>query len=210
MTILITGAAGFIGAHVAAHLAENGCDLVLVDNYSDYYSIDLKRRRTSALGLTKVIEDDLSDLERLINLLKTRQVSQVIHLAAQAGVRVHPSIRERYVGSNLTGFANVLLAAIETGVPDFIYASSSSVYGNCPAEVFDERQTGLAPISLYGATKLSNEEMAASASRELGIRTRGLRYFTVYGPWGRPDMAYLRLVNSAINKRVFNVFAMGP
>jgi UDP-glucuronate 4-epimerase len=200
MRVLITGAAGFIGAHLMGELQRDSSFEVLgVDNYSQYYSRQLKEVRVRTLAKVEnndVIEIDISDNQKLNAVFDSFQPEAVIHLAAQAGVRLLNGHFDQYVSSNLTGFSNVIGAASRIGASSFIYASSSSVYGDQCSLPLSEGEVSLAPASFYGATKLCNEVIAATYSRRYGLRTRGLRLFTVYGPWGRPDMAYFRIVSA--------------
>lgn len=212
MRYLVTGAAGFIGSHLTHHLANSGADVVAVDNFSDYYSQDLKIAREnnliSPLGL-QILRVDLADADQVDGLLNLHDFDSVIHLAAQPGVRVPLSQHERYISSNLTGYANLLTKVREKGILNFLYASSSSVYGNSNDQIFSEQGSITDPLSFYGATKLANEVLAKSGRHESVTRTRGLRFFTVYGPWGRPDMAYFRIVASLLNDFKFPMFGNG-
>ena len=154
----------------------------------------------------KVHETDLCDKSALLNLVNENRFDAVFHLAAQPGVRLKPHQYSRYNQSNLTGFLNILEATLEGEIKNFLYASSSSVYGNSLSVSHSETESGLQPISYYGATKLANEMLASKFALNSNIRVRGLRFFTVYGPWGRPDMAYLRLISSCLSDRDFNLF----
>jgi UDP-glucuronate 4-epimerase len=200
MRVLITGAAGFIGAHLMGEMQRDSSFQVLgLDNYSEYYSRQLKEIRVRTLTDTTkrdVIEVDISDQVKVNEVFESFQPEIVIHLAAQAGVRLMQGHFDKYVSSNLTGFCNVIGAASRIGATNFVYASSSSVYGDECSLPLSEGEVSLAPASFYGATKLSNEVIAATYSRRYGLRTRGLRLFTVYGPWGRPDMAYFRIISA--------------
>ncbi|CAN1484259.1 WcaG Nucleoside-diphosphate-sugar epimerases [Candidatus Nanopelagicaceae bacterium] len=209
MKFLITGGAGFIGSHLALDIAKTGAEVCVVDNFNDYYSPSLKRLRAAQFNEFKnieLVEMDITQKSQFENLMGKFQPDTVFHLAAQAGVRLKISEYDNYVSSNLVGFSNVLLAAIEHSVPNLLYASSSSIYGNALEIPFSEEKTTPSPISFYGATKLCNEILAASAIRNSGTKTRGLRFFTAYGPMGRPDMAYFRLVTCAITGEKFNLF----
>lgn len=212
MRYLVTGAAGFIGSHLTNQLANSGAEVVAVDNFSDYYSQDLKLARESnlisPLGL-EILRIDLADKQQVAGLLNSHNFDSVIHLAAQPGVRVPLSQHEKYISSNLTGYANLLTKVREKGIPNFLYASSSSVYGNSNDEIFSEQSSITEPLSFYGATKLANEILAKSGRHESVTKTRGLRFFTVYGPWGRPDMAYFRIVSSLLNGFEFPMFGSG-
>ena len=212
MTVLVTGAAGFIGFNLCRRLAKEGNEVIAVDSISDYYSTDLKELRLQALLNNPNVKFERIDLVERANvesLIESTKPQTVIHLAAQAGVRLPESQFYKYVDANLTGFSNILNSAIESKVPNFLYASSSSVYGNSEKYPFSESDSNLCPISFYGATKLSNEYMAKSMVRGSLTKARGLRFFTVYGPWGRPDMAYFRIANSLINEKVFRLFGDG-
>lgn len=212
MKYLITGAAGFIGAHLASRLAASGHDLTAVDNYSDYYSVDLKKARVRHLLHEKeidVLEMDLRNREVVKELFKCGPFDFVIHLAAQPGVRLVKSEYEKYTSNNLVAFENILSETVAKNVPNFLYASSSSVYGNSKNFPYSESESGIKPVSFYGATKLANEILTAPIVRNSGTRARGLRFFTVYGPWGRPDMAYLRIVGNALVNSPFQIFGDG-
>jgi UDP-glucuronate 4-epimerase len=213
MRVLITGAAGFIGAHLMGALQRDPSYQVLgLDNYSQYYSRQLKEIRVQTLAnATKsdIIEVDISNRQRVNDIIDSFQPEVVIHLAAQAGVRLMQEHFDKYVSSNLTGFCNVIDAASKIGVANFIYASSSSIYGDDCALPLSEGEVSLAPASFYGATKLSNEVIAATYSRRYGLRTRGLRLFTVYGPWGRPDMAYFRIISALQGRYEFQLSGDG-
>jgi UDP-glucuronate 4-epimerase len=209
---LVTGAAGFIGSHLTHQLAKSGAEVVAVDNFTDYYAQDLKIAREtnliSPLGI-QVLRIDLADGDQVAGLLDSHEFDSVIHLAAQPGVRVPLSQHERYISSNLTGYANLLSKVREKGIPNFLYASSSSVYGNSNDQLFSEQLSMPDPLSFYGATKLANEVLAKSGRHESATKTRGLRFFTVYGPWGRPDMAYFRIIASLLNSFEFPMFGNG-
>ena len=212
MKILVTGAAGFIGSHTAVSLSREGHIVLGVDNYSDYYSPKLKKMRSSELlgksGI-KLENLDLTDRKATENLVANFQPDTVIHLAAQAGVRLTVEESYKYVDSNLSAFSNILISVIKNKIPNFLYASSSSVYGDFSRIPYSENETNLIPNSFYGATKIANELLAASLSKDSATKTRGLRFFTVYGPWGRPDMAYFRLVGNAIANAPFTLFGDG-
>ena len=212
LTVLVTGAAGFIGSHLIANLSRSGENVIGVDSFNDYYSVDLKRNRAQNLLSTfdvPVLEFDLSNQDQVAKLMKDVKPSSVVHLAAQAGVRLPISQTNRYVQSNLQGFSNILIECIKEQIPKFLYASSSSVYGSSRNLPYSESDMSLRPLSFYGATKLSNELLAASLARNSNTKVRGLRFFTVYGEWGRPDMAYFRLMNSALNGAEFTLFGDG-
>jgi len=212
MKYLITGAAGFIGAHLTSRLAASGHELVAVDNYSDYYSVDLKKARVQHLLQAKVVDIlqmDLREREEVSELFKRGTYDCVIHLAAQPGVRLAKSEYEKYTSNNLVAFENILSETVAKKVPNFLYASSSSVYGNSKNFPYSESESGIKPVSFYGATKLANEILSTPIVRNSATRARGLRFFTVYGPWGRPDMAYLRIIGNALVNSPFQIFGDG-
>jgi UDP-glucuronate 4-epimerase len=212
MKILITGAAGFVGSHLSSLLAGEGNEVHGIDNLSPYYAPDLKKLRLARLlepKNIKFLNFDLLDGESLRQLLKKNSYESVIHLAAQPGVRTPLNRSKEYIENNVQAFTNVLQLVTELGVPNFLYASSSSVYGNSKKIPYSETSEDIHPVSIYGATKRANELLAPAYVRESKTRARGLRFFTVYGPWGRPDMAYFRLINSGINKTEFTRFGDG-
>lgn len=212
MKYLVTGAAGFIGAHTAQKLRIQGHEVTAVDSLSSYYSRDLKNLRVSALldpfgiELKHVMLENESEVNQLLD---QSEFDSIIHLAAQPGVRVPQNEYSKYISSNLIAFSNVLCAARKRNVPKFLYASSSSVYGNSPRISFSESDTTIQPVSFYGGTKLANEILAKSGRGESKTKSRGLRFFTVYGPWGRPDMAYFRILASLIDNYEFSMFGNG-
>lgn len=190
--ILVTGAGGFIGFHVARRLLAAGRSVVGVDNLNSYYDPALKRARLAALSGSQGFHFrklDLVDRDGLAALFKEHRFSQVIHLAAQAGVRHSLAAPQDYIDANIVGFLNVLEGCRHTETQHLLYASSSSVYGANTAVPFDVSQNVDHPLSLYGATKKANELMAHAYAHLFGLPATGLRFFTVYGPWGRPDMA---------------------
>lgn len=187
MNILVTGAAGFIGSHVAARLRKDGHSVLGLDNFNAYYDTRLKWARVEAMSLD-VVQADVSNARSLQWAVDGRQLDMVVHLAAQAGVRYSIERPDAYVQANVVGFLNVLEQCRTTGTP-LLYASSSSVYGNDTPAPFAEDAKADKPESLYAATKRANELMAHAYSKLYGFPTLGLRFFTVYGPWGRPDMA---------------------
>jgi UDP-glucuronate 4-epimerase len=209
---LVTGAAGFIGYHVSRQLLARGDTVVGVDNLNDYYCVKLKHDRLA--GLTKepgftFRQLDVSDRESEAELFETGRFDRVIHLAAQAGVRYSITNPSAYVESNLVGFVNVLEGCRHSGVQHLVYASSSSVYGANKKLPFAIDDPVDHPLSLYAATKKANELMAHSYSHLYQLRTTGLRFFTVYGPWGRPDMAIWLFVEAILNDKPINVFNNG-
>lgn len=229
MKVLITGAAGFIGSKIAFMLAERGDEVIGIDNINDYYDIRLKHGRLAELGITSDSEEfewkksyqsnkfsalrfirmGLEDKEAIDKLFEQERFDKVINLAAQAGVRYSITNPYAYLTSNLVGFLNILEACRNYPVKHLLYASSSSVYGLNTKAPFSEEDKVDAPVSLYAASKKSNELMAHSYSKLYGIPTTGLRYFTVYGPWGRPDMAPMLFANAISNGKSINVFNHG-
>ncbi len=212
MKYLITGGAGFIGSHLSSRLIDLGHEVYSIDNFSDYYATSLKRARIRNLRTSKNYSFKRLDLARkqsFSRYLNRVNPDYVIHLAGQPGVRLSLSQLDKYARENLLGFHNCLTACLEQGTPNFLFASSSSVYGNDSKVPFSESELNLNPISYYGATKLTNELLARASSSFSDTKIRGLRFFTVYGPWGRPDMAYFRLINSAVNGIPFPKFGNG-
>lgn len=210
MTLLVTGAAGFIGAHVCQALAAAGQPVVGLDNYNDYYDPQIKRDRVAALCPQVDIRVlDLTDRAGLEALFDELKPTAVIHLAAQAGVRYSLENPQAYVDSNLTGFVNILELCRHRGVEHLVYASSSSVYGDSATPPFSEEQRIDRPRSLYAATKAANELMAYTYAQLFGLKATGLRFFTVYGPWGRPDMAPLLFSRAVLAGRPIQVFNEG-
>lgn len=212
LKILVTGAAGFIGSAIALKLHKEGNDITGIDSFSPYYSTDLKLLRKHELIDSQEIKFeklDLSEKELVNDFFSTNTFDTVIHLAAQPGVRLQTRNWNFYTRDNLEAFNNVLMATIKHEVSNLLYASSSGVYGNTPQTSFSEKNTVAQPISFYGATKLTNEILASASSRNSMLKTRGLRLFTVYGPWGRPDMVYFRMVYSALSGLPFDFFGTG-
>lgn len=210
MTILVTGAAGFIGAYTCQALAARGERVVGLDNFNDYYDPQLKHDRVKALCPQVDIRVlDLTDRDGLAALFDEVQPSRVIHLAAQAGVRYSLENPHAYVQSNLVGFVNLLELCRHRGVQHLVYASSSSVYGDSATPPFSEDQRVDQPRSLYAATKAANELMAHTYAQLYGLHATGLRFFTVYGPWGRPDMAPLLFARAVLAGRSIEVFNHG-
>ncbi|MBN8920738.1 MAG: SDR family NAD(P)-dependent oxidoreductase, partial [Rhizobiales bacterium] len=212
MSILVTGAAGFIGYHVARALLAKGETVVGVDNLNDYYDVSLKAARLNTLGddpgftFHKV---DLANRSDLDLVFETQQFSCVVHLAAQAGVRYSLVNPGAYIRSNIDGFVNVLEACRHHFIGNLIYASSSSVYGAVTKMPFSIHQNVDHPVSLYAATKKANELMAHCYSHLFGLPTTGLRFFTVYGPWGRPDMALFLFTKAILQDKPIDVFNHG-
>ena len=208
--ILVTGAAGFIGAHVVQALAARGDAVIGLDNFNDYYDPQLKRDRVAALCPDADIRVlDIADGDALAALFDEVRPARVIHLAAQAGVRYSLQNPQAYVRSNLVGFGHVLELCRHRGIKHLVYASSSSVYGDSATPPFSEDQRIDQPRSFYAATKAANELMAHSYTHLYGLRATGLRFFTVYGPWGRPDMAPLLFSRAALAGRPIEVFNEG-
>ena len=212
MKYLVTGAAGFIGSHLCHKLITEGNEVIAIDNFSDYYNVGYKKLRVEKL-LTllqlKVLSVDISDKNAIDQLIVSSKPEVVINLAAQAGVRLPTDQIHKYVNSNLVGFSNVLQSTISNKVPYFLYASSSSVYGDQAVIPYSECEQNLHPNSFYGATKLANELLAPTLVKNSATVARGLRFFSVYGPWGRPDMAYFRMIASTINNSRFELFGDG-
>jgi UDP-glucuronate 4-epimerase len=205
--VLVTGAAGFIGGNLLNSLIRAGIDAKGIDNFSGYYDPSMKRKRIENLKISNhIIDIDIEDKVNLGDVFGTYKPTSVIHLAAQGGVRASRANPEPYVSTNQIGFLNVLKAAEEICTDKFIYASSSSVYGDSESELFSEDEKLSAPKSLYGLSKLSNE-LIANYFPETSTKRIGLRFFTVYGPWGRPDMAVYRLLVSSKLGLPFNLTA---
>ncbi|MFD3155955.1 NAD-dependent epimerase [Haloimpatiens sp. FM7330] len=210
--ILITGAAGFIGFHLASLLLEKDYKVVGIDNINDYYDVNLKESRLSLLKKNENFifhKIDLKDKENIDKLFDKYKFDYVINLGAQAGVRYSIENPYAYVDSNLIGFMNILEACRHNPVKHLLYASSSSVYGGNKVAPFSTNHNVDHPVSLYAATKKSNELMAHTYSHLYGIPTTGLRFFTVYGPWGRPDMAYFSFTKNILQGKTINVFNHG-
>lgn len=227
MKILITGVAGFIGSHVCKRLLDNGDEVVGLDNINDYYDINLKYGRLSVLGIQKELIDwyklvqsekyerfrfirmNLDDSQAVQMLFANEYFDKVVNLAAQAGVRYSIENPFAYIESNVDGFLNVLEGCRHYKIKHFVYASSSSVYGLNGKVPFSEKDSIAHPISLYAATKKSNELMAHTYSYLYGIPSTGLRFFTVYGPWGRPDMSPFLFADAMLHNRPIKVFNNG-
>ncbi len=227
MKVLVTGTAGFIGFHLANRLIKDGFEVVGIDSINDYYSVSLKTDRLKAAGIAadnieynkiyksnslkgySFIQLKLEDKENLEALFKSQQFDIVVNLAAQAGVRYSITNPSAYIDSNIVGFANLLECCRHHNIKHFVYASSSSVYGLNESIPFQTDQTVDHPISLYAATKKSNELMAHVYSHLYNLPTTGLRFFTVYGPWGRPDMAMYLFTKAIINNEPIQVFNNG-
>ena len=212
MKILVTGAAGFIGMHVSQLLLARGDRVVGLDNLNDYYSPQLKRDRLARLTPSAAFEFvhmDVADRPGLASLFAEHKFDRVVHLAAQAGVRYSLQNPHAYIDSNVVGFMNVLEGCRHGGVQHLVYASSSSVYGGNTNMPFSEHHNIDHPVSMYAATKKANELMAHTYSHLYGLPTTGLRFFTVYGPWGRPDMALFLFTKAILEGRPIDVFNHG-
>ncbi len=227
MKILVTGTAGFIGYHLAIELLERGDEVVGIDNINDYYDVNLKYGRLKELGIAregivegkpvistiynkhKFIKLNLADKEGIEKLFKEEQFDAVCNLAAQAGVRYSLENPHAYIESNVTGFLNILEGCRHHNVKNLSYASSSSVYGLNKSQPFKTSDKTEHQVSVYAATKKSNEMLAHTYSHLYGIQTTGLRFFTVYGPWGRPDMAPMLFTDAILNDRAIKVFNYG-
>lgn len=227
-TILVTGAAGFIGFHLCLKLLKENYTVIGLDNINDYYNVQLKYDRLKELGVEQeeaqyfnnwstsasyqnfsFIRLNLEDRENLPNIFKEKGITMVCNLAAQAGVRYSLENPEAYIDSNIVGFLNVLECCRNYNVDKLVYASSSSVYGNNEKVPFSEKDNVDHPISVYAATKKSNELLAHTYSHLYGMQTIGLRFFTVYGPWGRPDMAMFLFTDAILNDKPIKVFNNG-
>ncbi len=212
MKVLVTGAAGFIGMATAFRLLQRGDQVLGLDNLNDYYDVALKQSRLNQLlphAGFRFVKLDVADRAGMAELFSTEKFDRVIHLAAQAGVRYSLQNPLAYVDSNLLGFANLLEGCRHTGVQHLVYASSSSVYGGNKKMPFSEHDSVDHPVSLYAATKKANELMAHTYSHLYGLPTTGLRFFTVYGPWGRPDMALFLFTKAILEDRPIEVFNHG-
>ena len=212
MRFLVTGAAGFIGFHLSGSLLSDGHEVVGFDNLNDYYDVGLKESRLEILyGFDKFgfIKGDLADKDTVTAVFKDHKPDIVINLAAQAGVRYSIENPDVYISGNIVGFFNILECCRRYGIKKLIYASSSSVYGNQKKVPFSTEDSVDRPISLYAATKKSNELMAYTYSHLYGFESVGLRFFTVYGPYGRPDMAYFKFTNMIYAGKPIKIFNNG-
>jgi len=210
--ILVTGAAGFIGMTTSLRLLARGDEVVGLDNLNDYYEVSLKEnrlKRLTALPGFRFVKLDVGDRAGMEKLFAEEKFDKVIHLAAQAGVRYSIQNPHAYVDSNLVGFINILEGCRHNQVQHLVYASSSSVYGGNTKMPFSEHDSVDHPVSLYAATKKANELMAHTYSHLYGLPTTGLRFFTVYGPWGRPDMALFLFTKAILEGRPIDVFNYG-
>lgn len=212
MKLLVTGAAGFIGFHVCQRLLNNGCELLGLDNLNSYYDVGLKQARLAQLTSHdgfRFIQADLADRDQIERLFASESFDIVIHLAAQAGVRYSLTNPHAYLSSNLAGFTNILEGCRNNQPKHLVFASSSSVYGVNSTVPFSVNHNVDHPISLYAATKKSNELMAHSYAALFNLPVTGLRLFTVYGPWGRPDMAYFSFTKAILEGKTLDVFNNG-
>ncbi|MCG6908724.1 MAG: NAD-dependent epimerase [Deltaproteobacteria bacterium] len=210
--VLVTGAAGFIGYHLSRRLLDDGCAVTGIDNLNDYYEVTLKESRLARLkeeSRFAFVRDDLSDRDAVSRLFEKHTFDVVVNLAAQPGVRYSLVNPRAYIDANVVGFANILEACRHGGVKHLVYASSSSVYGANREMPFSVHHNVDHPVSLYAATKKANELMAHSYSHLYGLPCTGLRFFTVYGPWGRPDMAYFSFTRSILAQKTIRIFNHG-
>ncbi len=212
MKLLVTGCSGFIGMHVAEQLLLRGDEVIGLDNMNDYYETSLKEARLNQLQAHtnfRFYRLDLADRRGVADLFAQERPERVVHLAAQAGVRYSVDHPEVYLDSNLLGFGHILEGCRQASVKHLVYASSSSVYGGNEKIPFSEEDQVDSPVSLYAATKKANELMAHTYSHIFGIPTTGLRFFTVYGPWGRPDMSPFLFTRAILENRPIQVFNHG-
>ncbi|MDR2971149.1 MAG: NAD-dependent epimerase [Bacteroidales bacterium] len=224
MKILLTGIAGFIGFHVARKLLENNYEVIGIDNINDYYDVSLKENRLKELGIETITEFtttstkypslrfakiDIRNTEKLKLIFETEKPDYVCHLAAQPGVRYSLQNPHAYIDNNVMGFLNILECCRQFSIKHLLFASSSSIYGLNSQIPFSTNQMTDQPASLYAATKKSNELMAYTYSHIYGLKTTGLRFFTVYGPWGRPDMAPMLFVKAILEGKPIKVFNFG-
>jgi UDP-glucuronate 4-epimerase len=212
MKILVSGAAGFIGFHLSKRLLERGDEVVGLDNLSNYYDVNLKKDRLKQfddLPNFKILQMGLEDRAGIKRLFAEEGFDKVVNLAAQAGVRHSIKNPHTYINSNIVGFLNILEACCHNNVKHLVYASSSSVYGANTNMPFSVNQNVDHPVSLYAATKKSNELMAHTYSSLYGLPTTGLRFFTVYGPWGRPDMAYFSFTKAILEGKPIDIYNNG-
>lgn len=210
--VIVTGVAGFIGMHTAMALLHQGHEVLGVDNINDYYDVNLKHARLSQLTRFPLFRFDKIDIATpglMHAVFEQFKPEYVVHLAAQAGVRYSISHPQAYIHSNMLGFTQVIEAAKAFPVKHFVYASSSSVYGANAKIPFSEKDTVDHPVSVYAATKKANELLAHVYSHQYGLKTSGLRFFTVYGPWGRPDMAPMLFADAIVSDRPITLFNNG-
>ena len=215
MKILVTGAAGFIGAAVSQYLINRGDQVVGIDNINDYYDVNLKHARldeiksSTAADLFSFIEMGVEERDKMAVLFEEHKFDRVVHLAAQAGVRYSLENPNAYVDSNIVGFVNILEGCRHSNVEHLVYASSSSVYGANETMPFSEQHNVDHQVSLYAASKKANELMAHTYSHLYNLPTTGLRFFTVYGPWGRPDMALFKFTKAILEGKTIQVYNFG-
>ncbi len=212
MKVLVTGTAGFIGAALAKRLLARGDEVIGIDNLNSYYDVQLKKDRLARLNSINGFTDircNLEDKTAIDNVFKTYKPNRVVNLAAQAGVRYSLQNPQAYIDSNITGFLNILEGCRHFGTENLVYASSSSVYGANTAMPFSTQHNVDHPVSLYAATKKANELMAHTYSHLFNIPTTGLRFFTVYGPWGRPDMSPIIFTRKILAGEPIDVFNYG-
>lgn len=213
--ILVTGSAGFIGFHLCKRLIETGIKVVGIDNVNDYYDVELKKKRLELLSQNsyknnwQFFKTDLLDKDQLLQIFQDHKPQTVINLAAQAGVRYSIKNPIAYINSNIMGFQNILDCCKESNIKHLLYASSSSVYGGNISSSFSELDSVDHPVSIYAATKRANELFAHTYSHLYNIPSTGMRFFTVYGPWGRPDMAPIIFANAIFSKKPIKVFNYG-
>jgi len=209
-TIFLTGIGGFIGSWTTEALLKRGDKVIGVDNFNNYYDVTLKRNRVKKFqDKVKIYENDIGDLAAMRKIFKENKIDQVCHLAAQAGVRYSLENPFAYESANVLGTLNLMEICREAGIKSFIYASSSSVYGGNTKVPFSVEDPVTKPISLYAATKRSNELMAYTYHHLFGLHTTGLRFFTVYGPWGRPDMALFKFTKAILEGKPIDVYNFG-
>jgi len=212
LKILVTGAAGFIGAALTLRLLKRGDEVIGIDNLNDYYDTNLKLARLETIlhyANFKFIKIDISDKTKIEALFENEKFDNVMHLAAQAGVRYSISNPHAYIDSNIIGFLNILEGCRNNKIKHFVYASSSSVYGANTKMPFSVHDNVDHPVSLYAASKKTNELMAHTYSHLYGLATTGLRFFTVYGPWGRPDMSLFKFTQNILEGKPIDVFNYG-
>lgn len=219
--ILVTGSAGFIGMSLVLKLLKSNYEIYGIDNLNNYYDFSLKSARLKETGIILREDEesssgnytfykiDINNFDKLNEIFRKHKFDIVIHLAAQAGVRYSISNPKEYINSNIFGFYNILELCKAYSIKHLVYASSSSVYGNLVSDGFDENMNVDKPLSLYASTKKSNELFAHAYSNIYGLKTTGLRFFTVYGPWGRPDMAPWLFTEAILNEKAINVFNYG-
>jgi len=212
MKIIVTGVAGFIGMHTAKYLLKRGDDVIGIDNINDYYDPQLKLARLKEIKKFDKFDFhkvDIVNKDEIEGIFLKTKPQKVIHLAAQAGVRYSILNPEKYIQSNLNGFANIIENCRNFAIKHFVYGSSSSVYGGNTLLPFSEKHSVDHPLSLYAATKKSNELMAHAYSHLYKIPSTGLRFFTVYGPWGRPDMALFKFTKNILDRKQIDIFNHG-